>query len=287
MVGLDDEDTPETGRACVPPTPDRSDPPEWHSGSSASGWSRSPMRSPLLNLAVVMAEEEQEEAKQQEEQMARLRQQQQVQTDPGNNSLAEWAVCEWATYEAEKHNSREMSPARQRDLRHQTSDPVSPEMHIQRLEMEKAAQHERIKQLERINREKDEQIRNLSPGRERAAGGTERAAGDTHDLGGGPTLTTTQSDHLPNDLRGGSHGEGRGGANGGGSNADLSGRGGEWRAVASSVDLQQRIESSPETGEDPTSNVYAWLQLELNDESTNSDQNKNKLTWLNNEMNSD
>ena len=183
------------------------------------------MRSPLLNLAVVMAEEEQEEAKQQQERMARLRQQQQVQTDPGNNSLAEWAVCEWATYEAEKHNSREMSPARQRDLRHQTSDPVSPEMQIQRLEMERAAQHERIKQLERINREKDEQIRNLSPGREGAAGGTERAASDTHDLGGVPTLTTTQSDHLPNDLRGGSNGEGRGGANGGGSNADLSRRG--------------------------------------------------------------
>ena len=33
-------------------------------------------------------------------------------------------------------------------------------------------------------------------------------------------------------------------------------------------------------------NVYAWLQFELNDESTIC-QNENRLTWLNNEMNSD
>ena len=201
------------------------------------------MRSPLLNLAVVMAEEEQEEH------MARLRQQQQVQTDQASHSLTQWAVCEWATYEAEKHKSREMSPTSQRDayVRHQTIDPVSPEIHIQRLEAEKATQLERIKQLERINREKDEQIRNLSPGRERAAGDREGAAGGTHDHRGVPTLTTTQTSHQPNDSRGGSHSEVRGGANGGGSNAGLSDSGGEWRAAASSGDLQQRLDSSPQT----------------------------------------
>ena len=44
--------------------------------------------------AKMRAAQEELEAKQQEERMARLQQQQQVQTDPGNNSLAEWAVCE-------------------------------------------------------------------------------------------------------------------------------------------------------------------------------------------------